>query len=65
MLDLVGVQSLPCGLIHDHNSGKPCGDLNEFQTVLWQQAGRVIGSGQDEKAVDQVVGMRQKDRWMS
>jgi hypothetical protein len=30
-----------------------------------QKAGRTIGSGQAEKAVDQVVGMRQKDRGMS
>jgi hypothetical protein len=30
-----------------------------------QQAGRTIGSGQAEKAVDQVIGMRQKDRGMS
>jgi hypothetical protein len=30
-----------------------------------QKVGRTIGSGQAEKAVDQVVGMRQKDRGMS
>jgi hypothetical protein len=30
-----------------------------------QQAGKWIGSGAGEKAVDQVVGMRQKDRGMS
>ena len=30
-----------------------------------QQAGRTIGSGQAEKAVDLVIGMRQKDRGMS
>jgi hypothetical protein len=30
-----------------------------------QKAGRTIGSGQAEKAVDQVIGMRQKDRGMS
>ena len=30
-----------------------------------QQAGKTIGSGRMEKGVDQVVGMRQKDRGMS